>query len=62
MVICRDESTFCSNEDQNFMWETKNQKMIKPKSRGSGIMVSDFIDEFGGILALSPTEFQTAKL
>ena len=62
MVVCHDESTFCSNEDQNFMCGTKNQKNYKPKSRGSGITVSDFIDEFGGFLALSPTEFQTVKL
>ena len=62
MVICHDESMFGSNEVQHFMWGTKNQKMIKPKSRGSGIMVSDFIDEFGGFLALTPIKFQTAKL
>ena len=62
VVICHDESTFCSNEDQSFMWGTKDQKMIKPKSKGSGIMVSDFIDEFGGFLALSSTEYETAKL
>ena len=62
VVICHDESTFFSNEDQSFMWGTKDQKMIKPKSKDSGIIVSDFIDEFGGFLALSSTEYETAKL
>ena len=29
------------------MWPgTKGQKMIKPKSKGSEIMVSNFVDEF----------------
>ena len=44
VMFFHDESTFNANEDQNIMWGTKGQKMIKPKSRGAGIMVSDFID------------------
>ena len=35
--------------------------MIKLKSTGSGIMVSDFIDEFHGFLALSDSKHETAK-
>ena len=35
--------------------------MLKPKSKGSGIMVSDFIDEHNGFLALSDAEYEVAK-
>ena len=35
--------------------------MIKPESKGSGIMVSDFIDKFHGFLVLSDSEYETAK-
>ena len=30
--------------------------MIKPKGKGRGLMVSDFIDEHDGFLALTPDE------
>ena len=36
--------------------------MLKPKSKGSGIMVSDFIDEHNGFLALSDEEHDKAKV
>jgi len=58
VLLFHDESTFCANEDQNFMWGTKEQRI---KSRGSGIMVSDFVDEFGGFLALTDVQFEEAK-
>ena len=35
--------------------------MLKPKSKGSGIMVSDFVDEHNGFLAFSDTEYEVAK-
>ena len=43
------------------MWGVKGQKVIKPKSKGAGIMVSDFIDEFNGFLALTDEEYEQAK-
>ena len=48
-------------EDQVTQWGVKGPKMIKPKSRRAGIMVSDFIDEHNGFLALSDEEYNTAK-
>ena len=45
-----------SNEDQSSQWGFKGEKMLKPKSKGSGIMVSDFVDEHNGFLAFSDTE------
>ena len=35
--------------------------MMKPKSKGAGIMVSDFVDEHNGFLALSDEEHDAAK-
>ena len=62
VVLFHDESTFSANEDQNIMWGVKGQKMIKPKSKGAGIMVSDFIDEKSGFLAFSDDEYEEVKI
>ena len=57
-----DESTFTANEDQPTQWGTKGEKMMKKKSKGAGIRVSDFIDEQNGFLAISNQEYQAAKV
>ena len=62
VLFFHDESTFMSNEDQTTQWGMKGEKMLKPKSKGSGIMVSDFIDEHNGFLALSDEEHDKAKV
>ena len=36
---------FQANEDQPTLWAPKGTKVIQPKSKGSGIMISDFICE-----------------
>ena len=61
IVIFHDESTFQANDDETWIWGEKGQHVLKPKSRGSGIMVSDFIDEKNGYLKLTDNEFQRAK-
>ena len=61
VVICHDESTFQSNDDQTSAWLQEDQQVIISKSRGSGQMVSDFVDEYCGFLRLTDLEFQTAK-
>ena len=61
VVLFHDESTFMANEDQPTQWGMKGEKMMKPKSKGAGIMVSDFIDEHNGFLALSDDEHEAAK-
>lgn len=48
IVIFHDESTFHANEDQTTFWGEKGTTVLRPKSRGSGIMVSDFIEEKNG--------------
>ncbi len=57
-----DESTFNANDDQPMMWKDATMQVIKPKGRGSGIMVSDFIEERDGYLALSDSMFQAGHL
>ena len=39
----------------------KEEKMMKLKSKGAGIMVSESIDEHNGFLALTDTKYETAK-
>ncbi len=43
------------------MWGTEDKPAILPKTRGSGLMVSDFIEEHSGYLCLSEDEFDIAK-
>lgn len=62
VVFFHDESTFQSNEDQNLQWGVKGTKTIKPKGKGAGIMISNFIDEHYGFLALNEEEYERAKL
>ena len=50
-----------SIEDQTMQWGMKGEKMLKPKSKGSGIMVFDFIDEHNGFLALSDKEHDRVR-
>ena len=57
VVIFHNKSTFQVNNEENWMWGEQRQYVLKPKSRGSGIMVSDFIDEHNGYLRLTDEEF-----
>ena len=61
VTICHDESTFNANDDQTFGWADETMTVLKPKSKGSGMMVSDFIEEHGGFLELTNDEFEAAK-
>ena len=40
---------------------SKGTKVIRPKSEGSGIMISDFICEQSGYLSLTDKEYGEAK-
>ena len=51
VIFFHDESTFQANDDQSTFWGTKGTMVMKPKNKGSGIMVSDFIDEKMGTYA-----------
>ena len=57
------ESTFQSNEDQPIFWEAKGPVILKPKSKGAGTMVSDFIDKRNGyIWALTQEGYERVKV
>ena len=61
VVFCHGECTFQANDDQTRQWGRKGEFTIRPKSKGSGIMVSDFIDERNGYLRLTDEEFTQAQ-
>jgi hypothetical protein len=61
VIIYHDESIFHTNEGQTWIWGTGDHAYIQPKSKGAGIMVSDFIDEHNGFLCLTDTEHQIAS-
>ena len=61
VVIYHDESIFNTNEGQTWMWGEEDRPAILPKTKGSGIMVSDFVEEHGGFLKLTDEEFERAK-
>ena len=45
IFIFHDESTFNANDDKSLQWSRTESQVIRSKTRGSGIMVSDFITE-----------------
>ena len=61
VLIFHVESIFYSNDDQGWMWGEKGKIILKPKGQGRGIMVSDFIDEDNGYLALTDAEYEQGK-
>ena len=61
VVIYHDEPIFNTNEGQSRMWGEEERSAILPKMKGSGIMVSDFVEEYVGFLKLSDEEFEQAK-
>ena len=56
VLIYHDESIFNTNDSQLWMWAADDMVVLRPKTRGSGIMVSDFIDQHSGFLQLSEEE------
>ena len=61
VLICHDESIFNTNEGQTWMWAEPDTSVIQPKTQGSGIMVSDFVEQYGGYLHLSEEDFAVVK-
>ena len=48
--VYHDESTYYANADQSFHWTDGTKQVLKQKSLGQAIMVSDFVEEVGGML------------
>ena len=43
------------------MWGTEDKPAILPKTKGAGIMVIDFVDEYGGFLRLTTEQHAIAR-
>ena len=56
-----DESIYNSNEGQTWVWGQEKRPVLLPKTKGSGMMVSDFIDEYDGYLRLTDAQFSLAR-
>ena len=56
VLIFHDESCFHSHEAQDWQWAEEGRLVIRPKGKGRGLMVSDFIDEYDGFLKHDHTE------
>ena len=48
--VVHDESTFHANCDQSYFWGDESTNLLRQKSLGAAIMVSDFIDEVNGFM------------
>lgn len=59
--LFHDETTFHSNDFEKTRWGTKDDHILVPKSKGAGIMISDFISENEGFLSLTDDELKKAQ-
>ena len=62
VLLYHDESIYNTNEGQSWMWGEDDHPALLPKTKGSGIMVADFVEEHSGYLALTDAEHDTAKV
>ena len=61
VLLHHDESIFNTNEGQIWMWAQEDAPILQPKTKGFGIMVSDFVDQHCGYLQLTDREHAAAK-
>ncbi|KAI0999515.1 hypothetical protein K3495_g8683 [Podosphaera aphanis] len=47
IVITQDECTFSANDSLSRAWKDPNRSFLRPKSKGQGMMVSEFLLPFG---------------
>ena len=48
--VVHDECTFYAHSDQSYFWGDEQTNVLRQKSLGASIMVSDFIDEVSGFI------------
>ena len=61
VTFYHDESIYNINEGQAWMWGEKEHPVLLPKTKGSGIMVAEFVHEHKGYLAFNAEEHNMAK-
>ena len=54
--VVHDESTYYANCDQSYFWGDDQTNVLRHKSLGASVMVSDFIDEIRGFVRDSEAE------
>ena len=57
IVWFHDKSAYNTTEDTPVLWEENGKLPIKPKGKGSSIMLSEFIEEKDSYLALSDEQY-----
>ena len=57
--VYHNESTFYANAQQSSYWNDGRNTVLRQKSMGQAIMVSDFIDEVDGFLRIGSMEART---
>ena len=57
VVLYHDESIYNTNKGQSWMWAEEEYPALLTKTKGSGIMVAEFINEHNGYLKLTPEEY-----
>lgn len=65
LFVTHDESVFNSNDGPRMTWMKKGEQPIRPKGRGKGLMVSDFLTTTGRLSAnrgQGATEYATELL
>lgn len=61
VLIFHDECIFSTNEGQLWAWAAEDDSVIQPKTKGTGIMISDYVDQHNGFLCLTDSEAEHAK-
>ena len=57
ILVTHDESTFQANDDMDKGWGPKGEQKLRKKSRGRGLMVSDFLLDTVGRLAVPMEQY-----
>jgi hypothetical protein len=52
IIVTHDESAFQANDDLNYGWAPEGEQPLRKKSRGRGLMVSEFLTDTVGRLAI----------
>lgn len=61
VVVTHDESTFNANDGKRELWMEDGKQPLRPKARGKGLMISDFLTPGGRLAvpdAISDTELK----
>ena len=62
VFIYHDKTIFFTNDAPSQGWhDDMGSRQLRPKGRGKGLMISDFVEEYNGFLSLTDEELQRAQ-